>query len=199
MKRNQPVGTPFREGRKGVGRRYTPGHPVVWSDYVTAATPGYSAPTPAEPQSPVKLAARPSSVIMHPSLKCDIATRKAEGGAAPNRSGIPAVRLTGTAAQVEWAERIKRTVNDRFDRVAASFRLVAEREIDDKRAETEEIIAILEDKRAEVMSQQEAGYFIHDWQEIGDRVGKMIVHDPRYRAIRCNRDARRLAATGSTF
>jgi hypothetical protein len=62
MKRNQPVGTPFREGgRNGVGRRYTPGHPVVWSDYVTAAKPRYSAPAPAEPQSPVKLAARQSS------------------------------------------------------------------------------------------------------------------------------------------
>jgi hypothetical protein len=136
---------------------------------------------------------------MHPSLKRDIAPWEAEGGAASNRSGIPAVRLTGTAVQVEWAERIKRRVNDRFDRVAASFRLVAEREIEDKRAETEEIIAILEDKRAEVMSRQDAGYFIYDWQEIGDRVGKMIVRDPCYRAIRCNRDARRLGATGSTF
>jgi hypothetical protein len=136
---------------------------------------------------------------MHPSLKRDIATWEAEGGAALDRSGISAVRLTGTAAQVEWAERIKRRVNDQFDRLAASFRLVADREINDKRAETEAIIAILEDKRAEVMSQQEAGYFIHDWQEIGDRVGKMIVRDPRYRAIRCNRDARRRGASGSTL
>jgi hypothetical protein len=136
---------------------------------------------------------------MHPSLKRDIATWEAEGGAALDRSGISAVRLTGTAAQVEWAERIKRRVNDQFDRLAVSFRLVADREINDKRAETEAIIAILEDKRAEVMSRQEAGYFIQDWQEIGDRVGKMIVRDPRYRAIRCNRDARRRGASGSTL
>jgi hypothetical protein len=135
---------------------------------------------------------------MYPSLKRDIAACEAEGGAAPDRSGIPTVGLTGTAAQVKWAERIRRRVNDRFDRLAASFRLVAEREINDKRAETEEIIAILEDKRAEVMSRQEAGYFIRDWQEIGEQVGKMIVRDPRYRAIRRNRGARGLGATCST-
>jgi hypothetical protein len=47
MKRNQPVGTPFRKGgRKGVGRRFTPGHPVVWSDYVTAAALGTAPPLP---------------------------------------------------------------------------------------------------------------------------------------------------------
>jgi hypothetical protein len=127
---------------------------------------------------------------MDPFLR-RMTTREAAGGEATDRSDISAATLTGTAAQVEWAERIKRRVNDQFDRLAASFRLVAETEINDKLAETEAIIAILEDKRAEVMSRQEARYFIHDWQEIGDRVGKMIVRDARYRALRCNRDARR--------
>jgi hypothetical protein len=37
-------------------------------------------------------------------------------------------------------------------------------------SDTEAIIAILEDKRAEVMSREEAGYFVHDWQEISDQV-----------------------------
>jgi hypothetical protein len=88
MKRNQPAGTPFHEGdevvlaegthqgtlgvflrqRKDVNwadiaerNGAVRGHPVVWLDHVTAATPGYSDPKPAEPQTPTKLAARPSS------------------------------------------------------------------------------------------------------------------------------------------
>jgi hypothetical protein len=90
----------------------------------------------------------------------------------------------GSVAQVEWADRIKRDVNAEFDRVAASFRSIAAKQGDDKRRETEAIIAILEDKRAEVMSREQAGYFIHDWQEIGDQVRNMIFHDPRYQNIK---------------
>jgi 5-carboxymethyl-2-hydroxymuconate isomerase len=95
--------------------------------------------------------------------------------------------------------RTDQAVNDQFDRLAASFRLAADREINDKRAETEVIIAVLEDKRAQVMSRQEAGYFILNWQEIDDRVRMMIVHDFRYRAIRCSRDTRRREAADSTL
>jgi hypothetical protein len=101
------------------------------------------------------------------------------------------MRLTGTAAQVEWAERIKRQVNDDFDRVARSFREVAAKQSDAARADTEAIIAILEEKRAEVMRREEAGYFIHDWQEISDQVRQMIFQDARYQAIKSNRPARR--------
>jgi hypothetical protein len=43
-----------------------------------------------------------------------------EGGAPP-----PSTTLKGTDAQVEWAERIQRTVDAEFDRVAAAFRSVA--------------------------------------------------------------------------
>jgi hypothetical protein len=57
--------------------------------------------------------------------------------------------------------------------------------------DTEAVIAILEDKRAEVMSREQAGYFIHDWQEISDQVRQMIFHDARYQAITANRVARR--------
>jgi hypothetical protein len=53
-------------------------------------------------------------------------------------------------------------------------------------SDTEVIIAVLEDKRAEVMSSEEAGYFVHDWQEISDQVRQMIFHDPRYQAIKNN-------------
>ena len=92
--------------------------------------------------------------------------------------------MSGTEHQVEWAERIKRGVSDEFDRVATLFRSIAERQNDDKRADTEAILAILEEKRAEVLSREEAGYFIHDWQEISDQVRQMIFQDARYQAIK---------------
>ena len=75
-------------------------------------------------------------------------------------------------------------MNDEFDRVATSFRSIAHRQDARKRSDTEAIIAILEDKRAEVLSREQAGYFIRDWQEISDQVRQMIVQDARYQAIR---------------
>ena len=114
-----------------------------------------------------------------------------EGRAAPAPLGARAISMSGTTNQVEWAERIKRQVNDEFDRVARSFRSVAGKQSDAARADTEAIIAILEEKRAAVMRREEAGYFIHDWQEISDQVRQMIFQDARYQAIRSNRPARR--------
>ena len=125
------------------------------------------------------------------SLARDIETWESEGGAAPDSLNASAASMSGTAAQVEWAERIKRQVNTEFDRVAASFRSIAGKQGDDKRADTKAVIVILEDKRAEVMSREQAGYFIHDWQEISDQVRQMIFHDARYQAIKSNRAARR--------
>ena len=121
----------------------------------------------------------------------DIEAWEGEGGAAPPPLVIAAASLSGTASQVAWAERIKRRVNTEFDRVAASFRSVAGKQADDKRADTEAIIAILAEKRAEVMSKKQAGYFIHDWQDISDQVRQMIFHDARYQAIKRNKLADR--------
>ena len=114
----------------------------------------------------------------------DIETWEDEGGAVPESLDPTASAMRGTAAQVEWAIRIKRQVNDEFDRVAALFRSVAGKQGSGKRADTEAIIAIVEDKRHEVMSRDEAGYFIRDWQEISDQVRRMVLDDPRYEAIR---------------
>ena len=46
------------------------------------------------------------------------------------------------------------------------------------------MITILEDKRAEVMANKQAGYFIHDWQELRGQVRQLIVGDSRYKAIK---------------
>jgi hypothetical protein len=130
-------------------------------------------------------------ITMNNSLSSDIQAWEGEGGATSGLPPLGAGLMSGTANQVEWAQRIKRRVNDEFDRMAASFRLIANRQTDIQRSDTEAVIAILEDKRAEVMCREQAGYFIHDWQEIGDQVRQMIFHDPRYQAIRGNRAARR--------
>jgi hypothetical protein len=106
-----------------------------------------------------------------------------DGGAyAPDRT------LNGTISQVEWAERIKVRVGAEFDRVAAAFHAVAQKQNPGMRAFTKDVVAILEDKRAEVMRNEAAGYFIHDWQDINDQVRQMIFSDPRYQAIRNNRN-----------
>lgn len=124
---------------------------------------------------------------MNTSADNDIEGWEGEGGAVPGPFGARAVSMSGTANQVEWAERIKRLVNEEFDRVARSFRSVAGKQSDATRADTEAILAILEEKRAEVMRRREAGYFIHDWQEISDQVRQLIFHDVRYQAIKSNR------------
>lgn len=112
----------------------------------------------------------------------------------PERSDEPRTSsdLTGTANQIEWALRIRQRVNAEFDRVAATFRAAAAESDDEVKSEVEDIVVILEDKRAAVMHREEAGYFIHDWQEITDQVRQMIFHDERYPAIRKRQTARRL-------
>jgi len=40
------------------------------------------------------------------------------------------------------------------------------------------------------MANDQAGYFIHDWQELRGQVRKMIAEDPRYRTIKASRAAR---------
>lgn len=124
---------------------------------------------------------------MNSTAATDLEAWEDEGGAMLPPLGVCAISMTGTANQVEWAARIKRQVNDEFDRVVRSFRAVAAKQIDPARADTEAIVAILEEKRVEVMSKEQAGYFIHDWQEIGDQVRQMIFNDARYQAIRRNR------------
>jgi len=60
------------------------------------------------------------------------------------------------------------------------------------------IIRILEDKRAEVMGNEQAGYFIQDWQELRDQVRQLIIGDPRYKAIKANRAVRFMPPQSNT-
>jgi inactivated superfamily I helicase len=97
------------------------------------------------------------------------------------------ITLTGTANQIEWAERIRVQVDTEFDRVARVLLEAAGKQSGEDQANTHLIIAILEEKRLEVMANPKAGYFIHDWQEQGDQVRQMIMKDGRYRAIKSRR------------
>jgi hypothetical protein len=92
--------------------------------------------------------------------------------------------LTGTVNQIEWAKQIRTQVNAEFDRVITALQAAAARQSGQDRMDTQAIIAIVEEKRTEVLEHQEAGYFIHDWQELRDQVRQMIMKDERYKAIK---------------
>ena len=95
--------------------------------------------------------------------------------------------MTGTVNQFEWAKQIKTQVSAEFDRVKMALEAAAGKQSGQDRLDTQTMIAILEDKRAEVMAHEEAGYFIHDWQELRDQVRQMIMKDNRYMAIEAGR------------
>lgn len=112
-----------------------------------------------------------------------IETWEDEGGA----PGDGESQMTGTPSQIEWAEQIKLRVSAEFDRVAAAFKTVAGKQPEQARRDTEALIAILGEKRDEVMAQRRAGYFIREWQELSDQVRRMIAQDSRYQTIKANR------------
>jgi cell division FtsZ-interacting protein ZapD len=98
--------------------------------------------------------------------------------------------VTGTAGQIEWAEQIRARVNTEFDRVARALQSAAGKQRESDRSETHAVIAILEEKRAEVMANDRAGYFILEWQELRDQVRQLIAGDSRYQALKAVKAAR---------
>jgi hypothetical protein len=98
--------------------------------------------------------------------------------------------MNGTPSQIEWAEQIKPRVGAEFDRVAKALTTAASNKGEQVRTDAMAVVAILEEKRAEVMAKDHAGYFIRDWRELGDQVRQMIGKDARFQAIRARRTAR---------
>ena len=113
------------------------------------------------------------------------------GASLPQLATAAPTALIGTPNQIDWAVEIKERVGKDFDRVANALKSVAARQVAADRLDTEKLIAILNELRAEVMARDQAGYFIHDWQDPGDQVRQMIVKDPRYDAINAARTARK--------
>jgi len=97
--------------------------------------------------------------------------------------------VTGTASQIEWAEQIRPRVEAEFHRVANAFRSAASHQRPRDREDTLAIIGILNEKRIEAMANNQAGYFIRNWQELTDQVRQAIAADSRYQAIKVNRSA----------
>jgi len=102
---------------------------------------------------------------------------------------IAATKWTGTPSQIQWAQQIKPRVSAEFDRVERALTATAGNGGEQVRIDTAAVIAILEEKRAEVMANNSAGYFIRDWQELTDQVRRMISQDPRHKAIQARKAA----------
>src|SRR5262245_22395612 len=68
--------------------------------------------------------------------------------------------MIGTVNQIAWAVQIKAQVDAEFDRVRKVLESVATKHSPNDGTDLQAIIRILEDKRAEVMGNEQAGYFI---------------------------------------
>jgi hypothetical protein len=104
--------------------------------------------------------------------------------------------MTGTPNQIELAGQLRLRVADEFDRVAQAFLEVARRQTDSDRADTELVLAILEEERARVMAENHAGYFIREWQELVGQVRERIAKDPRFDGILARRKSRKVEQKG---
>ena len=89
--------------------------------------------------------------------------------------------MTGTESQIEWARRIRDHVAAEFDRTAAA--LLGASAGESNRSSIAGALAILEDKRQEVLSNESAGYFIQEWQEAAGKVRLAIARDPRFAEV----------------
>ena len=98
--------------------------------------------------------------------------------------------LVGTPNQIEWAQQIKDRVHKEFDRLGMILKSVAAKQAGSDQTDTLKLVAILDEKHRHVMGNDKAGYFIHDWQELGNQVREMIVNDPRYGKIMARQVAR---------
>jgi|SRR6185312_1231798 len=114
-------------------------------------------------------------------------------GPASGAAEVALPAMTGTESQLQWAVQIRRSVGQEFDRVAQVLHGAARKQSERDRVETCAMIAILEEKRSEVMANGRAGYFIREWQELNGRVRETIARDPRFQAIKATREARRRA------
>ena len=98
-------------------------------------------------------------------------------------------RMIGTLSQIAWAVQIRSQVEAEFDHVRKVLEYAMTKQSARDVIDIECIIRILEDKRTEVIGNQQALYFIHEWQEFG-KVSRIIVEDPRYQAIKASQIAR---------
>jgi len=104
-----------------------------------------------------------------------------------------ACALTGSEAQIEWAERIRVQAAAEFDRFERAFLEVSRRQSPVDRQDTEAIILIVRSYRDQVMKNPSAGYFIRDWQDIGQQIRNMLAANEDCRTIKLLREQRSVA------
>jgi hypothetical protein len=98
-------------------------------------------------------------------------------------------KMMGKVDQADWGQQIKTRASAEFDRVAKVLESAVGNQADQKRMNTLSVIAILEEKWADVMAKDHAGYFMHEWELSHDQVRQLIIQDPRYQAIKATRVA----------
>jgi hypothetical protein len=81
-------------------------------------------------------------------------------------------RDAGTKLQVKWPERIELLMNARFD-LRNARESVATEDAED-RINTQALLVLSEDKRRHV-TEDEAGYLIHEWQGLRNQARRMII------------------------
>jgi len=99
--------------------------------------------------------------------------------------------LVGTANQIELAEQLKAKVGAEFDRVANALETAARKQGEHGQIATRAVVAILAEQRARVMANDQAGYFIREWQDLDGRVRQRLAKDSRYQVIKASIEAAR--------
>ncbi len=105
--------------------------------------------------------------------------------------------LTGSANQIELAGQLRARVGAEFDRVANALETTARKQNEPNQIATRAMIAILAEQRAQVMANDRAGYFIHEWQDLDGRVRQMLANDSRYQSIKAAIQAARRPGNGA--
>jgi uncharacterized protein YheU (UPF0270 family) len=73
------------------------------------------------------------------------------------------------------------------DPVAKALQALAGMSAAQDRTDTQAVIVVLEEKRTEVRTKDQAGYLIRVWRELRNQVRKMMGQDSRYPAIKAKR------------
>jgi hypothetical protein len=112
-------------------------------------------------------------------------------------SGVPAsadgtdALLHGPDDEVSWAREIRGRVKNEFDRVRRSIEAGSNKYRALDRSETATLLALIDELRASVLSADQAGYFIAEWNNPADRLQRLLHGDARWKAINDARAARR--------
>lgn len=116
---------------------------------------------------------------------CPLAVKEtAESSSKAVQPDLIAEQAGATIHQAEWADQIRARVAAELDRAAQMLEVVAGQQPEQDRKDTQDVIAILGQKRAELMARNDAGRFIHDWQELRGQVRQMILQDPRCQPLK---------------